>query len=68
MPNPMLMTSSQVAARLGVSVRTVHRLATSGELAAGLKLPGPNGAFLFDEDAVEQFAQQRDAQGVPVAS
>lgn len=56
-----LITTSDVRDLLGCSVRTVHRLVASGDLAPALKLPGPNGAFLFDPEAVENYKAQRDA-------
>ena len=59
MPNGSLLTSPEVAARLGCSVRTVHRLVTSDQLIPAQKLPGPNGAFLFDPNVVEMFRRQR---------
>lgn len=58
MPNGLL-TSPQVARRLGRSNRTVHRLVEAGVLQPAQKLPGPNGAFLFDPETVEAYAQQR---------
>lgn len=58
MPNELL-TSPEVALRLGCSTRTVHRLVTSQNLAPAQKLPGPNGAFLFDPADVESYRQQR---------
>lgn len=64
MPNGALLTSPEVATRLGRSIRTVHRLVISGQLVPAQKLPGPNGAFLFDPADVEQFLAQRE----PVAS
>lgn len=60
MPNGQLLTSPQVAQRLGCSVRTVHRLVDSEELKPAQKLPGPNGAFLFDQDDVETLKKARD--------
>ncbi|MCW2900027.1 MAG: hypothetical protein JWO67_2292 [Streptosporangiaceae bacterium] len=61
MPNGTLLTSPEVAQRLGCSVRTVHRLVTSNQLIAAQKLPGPNGAFLFDPAVIEMFQRQRAA-------
>lgn len=59
MPNTTLLTSPEVAALLKVSLRTVHRAAKASELSPAHKLPGPNGAFLFTEDAVEQYRASR---------
>jgi excisionase family DNA binding protein len=57
----MLITSPQVAQHLGVSLRTVHRLVADGKLAPAQQLPGPNGAFLFDQSAVEALRVARQA-------
>jgi excisionase family DNA binding protein len=48
-----LITSPQVAALLGKSIRTIHRLVDAGELTPTMKLPGPNGAYLFRRADVE---------------
>ena len=61
MTETQLLTSPQVASRLGVSIRTVHRLADSGALMPALKLPGPTGAYLFRPDDVEQIERARAA-------
>lgn len=58
---PDLVTSPQAAHILGVSNRTVHRLADAGELKPALQLPGPNGAFLFLRSAVEALRDARAA-------
>lgn len=58
MPNGLL-TSPQVAHLLGCSTRTVHRLVDGNELIPAQKLPGPNGAFLFDPTAVEMYRRRR---------
>jgi predicted DNA-binding transcriptional regulator AlpA len=58
MPNGLL-TSPEVAQRLGCSVRTVHRLVVSQQLIPAQKLPGPNGAFLFDPVVVQMVQRQR---------
>jgi len=50
------MTTSELAARLGVDARTVQRKAEAGELPTIGKLPGKTGAWLFDRDAVEDAA------------
>jgi excisionase family DNA binding protein len=55
--SPVLLTSPQVAQRLTVSLRTVHRLVSAGKLIPAQQLPGPNGAYLFEETTVEQFAR-----------
>lgn len=50
-----LITTAQAAEKVGVSVRTVIRWVEAGDLAAAQKLPGATGAYLFDEDAVDDF-------------
>ena len=60
MPNGLL-TSPEVALRIGRSNRTVHRLVASNQLIPAQKLPGPNGAFLFDPAVVEMFCRQQAA-------
>ncbi len=47
-----LLTTTQVAALLGVSVRTVHRMVAAGHLDPAVKAPGTRGAYLFDPDSV----------------
>jgi excisionase family DNA binding protein len=61
MPNGTLLTSPEVARLLGCSNRTVHRLVESDQLIPAQKLPGPNGAFLFDPSVVEMYRRQRVA-------
>lgn len=56
-----LLTAPQTALRLGVSARTVHRMVRAHQLEPVTKLPGPNGAYLFDEAHVKQFAADRAA-------
>jgi excisionase family DNA binding protein len=46
------MTSREVAAALGVSVRQVPRLIERGELTPVEKLPGRTGAYIFDAAAL----------------
>jgi hypothetical protein len=53
------MTSTDVAAKLDTSVRTVQRLAKSGKLPVAHKRPGPNGALLFSRQVVELIASQK---------
>lgn len=61
MPDEPFLTSPEVAARLRRSVRTVHRLALAGDLPYALKLPGPNGAFLFHPNVVDEYQNRRAA-------
>lgn len=50
-----LLGTTEAAALLGVSVRTIHRIVTRGHLTPITKLPGSTGAYLFDADAVRAF-------------
>jgi len=56
-----LLTSPEVSRLLKKSLRTIHRLAVAGDLEPAQKLPGPNGAFLFDPDVVDRFVQEQKA-------
>lgn len=60
--NDALMTATEVGAELGKSSSTVRRLAESGELAHAQKLPGPNGAYLFDPAVVRQYLANQAAE------
>ncbi len=62
MSQTTLLTTRDAAARLGVSVPTVTRLARDGELHAEAKAPGARGAYLFDPDAVAALKAERDAR------
>lgn len=58
MTNDALMTSTEAGAVLGLSGRTVQRLAEKGELAFVRKLPGQNGAYLFESSVIERVAAE----------
>lgn len=45
--NPELVSSSEAATLLRMSVRKVQRLAREGKLRYVRQLPGPTGAYLF---------------------
>jgi predicted DNA-binding transcriptional regulator AlpA len=50
MPSPQkLISTSEVAALLGIDPRTVQRRAESGDIPTAGKLPGATGAYLFNE-------------------
>lgn len=51
------LTTAEVAATLGVDVRTVHRWVTAGELTPLTKLPGLRGAYLFARSDVEALVR-----------
>ena len=50
-----LLTATQVGNLIGRSGRTVIRMAEAGKLAVAVKLPGPNGAYLFRKTDVDAF-------------
>lgn len=60
MPTSELLPSRDVADRLGVHIRTVHRLVKSGQLEAALVAPGYRGDFLFDPAEVERVRLERE--------
>jgi excisionase family DNA binding protein len=53
-----LLTSRQAAERLGVDLRTVHRMAGAGRLPPAGKLPGRTGAYLFDVAVIDDAARE----------
>lgn len=55
MPTMDYLTTPQVAARIGKSIRSVQRLVASGDLRYVQKLPGPNGAYLFAPEEVDRL-------------
>lgn len=44
-----MLTTQEMAARLGVSVRTIHRMVAAGTLTPARKLPGRTGGYLFSD-------------------
>jgi excisionase family DNA binding protein len=67
MQTDALITAAAAALILGVSSSTVRRLAESGDLPFVQKLPGPNGAYLFDEAVVRQHLADH-AETAPAAA
>jgi excisionase family DNA binding protein len=51
-----LLSTSEVAERLGWSRAKVKRAAKDGRLPIAGKMPGETGAYLFDSDDIERFA------------
>jgi len=56
-----LIPTTEVADRLGVDVRTVHRMVARNELAPAIKTPGLRGAYMFLAADVAQFDSDRAA-------
>ena len=52
-----LLTSKDVAARLGITVRQVSRLVERGKLTFAAQAPGPRGAFLFDPADIDALTE-----------
>jgi len=63
-----LLTADEASRMLGCSARTVHRKAEAGELPVVRRLPGPNGAYLFDRAAVEELVKARAVERARKAS
>lgn len=55
-------TTKDAAAKLGKSVRTIHRMVAAGELHPVGKAPGVRGAYLLDADEVERVAARLAAK------
>lgn len=55
--HPEVMTTSQVAKRIRLSERTVHKLFEKGEIR-GYRLPGTNGDRRYHRSSVEALAER----------
>jgi excisionase family DNA binding protein len=55
MPEPEI-TAAVAAERLGVSVKTIHRMVDDGRLTPALKFPGLRGPYLFTEEEIARAA------------
>jgi hypothetical protein len=53
-----LLTSRQVAERLGKTVTTVNRMANDGRLKPALEVPGYRGARLFDAQSIADLEDE----------
>jgi len=65
MPTQELLTTPQAGAILGKSARTIQRMADAGDLPYVAKLPGPNGAYLFDAKVIKSLAPSAPSTGEP---
>lgn len=54
-----LLTTAEVAERLGVSVATVNRRAAAGRLVPAVEFPGERGPRLYAVEDVEALASER---------
>lgn len=64
---PDLLSTRKAARVLGVTTRTVQRLAASGHLPPAYRLDGLRGAFLFYQEDVHDLAATR-RKGEPSAA
>ena len=55
---PDVASTAEVARMLRRSIRTVHRMAATGQLDTVGKLPGTRGAYLFDREYIARVADQ----------
>jgi excisionase family DNA binding protein len=55
MPNDLL-TTAQVAERLGLSVYTINRYVRDGRIRAEMQMPGSKGARLYHPAEIDRFA------------
>ena len=62
MSSTALMTTTEAGRILGKSPRTVQRLAENGDLEYAQKLPGPNGAYLFEPAVIQRHAARESRQ------
>lgn len=53
MPSDQLLSATEAAARLGIPKRTLLWRAEHGHLDFAQKLPGHNGAYLFDPAEID---------------
>lgn len=56
-PSGELITSTQAGQLLKKSGRTVIRHAEAGQIPIAARLPGPNGAYLFSRNVIEELAR-----------
>lgn len=56
MSNDELLSTAQVADRLGVTAYSVNRYVRDGKLKVEVQVPGPKGARLYHPAEVDRFA------------
>jgi len=58
------LTVHQAGTLLGVSIRTIHRLVTTGRIRSErMTPPGARVYLLLNKEDVEQVSRERDSQG-----
>lgn len=65
MTTSTLLSTGQVAKRLGIDRRTILQRVGTGRLVPAQKLDGPNGAYLFDAEQINYLAAHPDARPAP---
>lgn len=58
------MGSTEAARRLGVDKSTLTRQVERGQVEAWGKLPGSNGALIFQKSYIDRLAAERNARAV----
>lgn len=61
MPSRALLSTAEVAARLGCTTATVRNYVAAGRLKPAQKVPTPTGTYLFTEAAVRRLEAARAA-------
>ena len=51
-----LISTAEAARRLGITVSTLNRRATSGSIPVAVQVPGETGARLYDAAVIDQLA------------
>lgn len=57
---PELVTTTQVAERLGLTPITILRAVQAGVIKPAQRLPGTKGVWLFHPDEVERYVKLRE--------
>ena len=56
-----LLSTAEAAERIGVSVRTLNRMAEDGRITPAAKAPGLRGGYLYEPAEVERVAAEAGA-------
>jgi hypothetical protein len=71
MPNgsdPGLISTSDLANKWDVDVRTIHRMVRRGQLTVALRAPGPKGAMFFSRAEVDAVPMVTVVRPAPSAA
>ena len=61
----MLFATVEVAGKLKIERSTLSRWVKEGRIAVAMRLPGPNGAMLFDPAEVDRVARELGLEPQP---